>query len=81
MIPPLKTKGEQFDVAHAANLVRRLIKKQDWTFEYTLRVFSSVLFYSGKSRRRRAVKWLEELLRDLVRTPGEEDDTCFKDAN
>jgi hypothetical protein len=80
-IPLLKTHRARHDVAKDANIVRRLIKGQNWTFEHALRVLAAVVFYSGKSRRKRAVDWLEELLRDLMATPGEEDDTCFKDSN
>ena len=80
-IPQLKTKYAQRALAGDADLLRRFISAQSWTFERALQVFAAVLFYSGKSRRKRAVDWLEELLRDLMKTPGDIDDTCFKDSN
>jgi len=65
---PLVGPDEQMRTAERADKIRLLITTHKWTFEETLRAFSGVVFWSGGKKRKRAIAWLEELLRDLVDT-------------
>lgn len=67
-IPRMKTHRGQREASVRADKLRMLIRGERWSYDETLRAFSSVVFYSGARRRERAIGWLEELLEDLKNT-------------